>query len=381
MRSINIATSTIAYSNSVIWVGDNCTISISDPIYSVGLKVNITNQSTNKTKELIYISELKNLTLDISDTIRKLFVSGGTSFNIKVSVYTDGFYVSQFGFNTYCLDGKTLTSRKHGSTRTVYVYSQDDLAKVQFVFSGTGGLNVNGHNLPVVGTGRTTFDLRPYITHAGEYNLCYRYGIKTASVQQAESMQGINRSGDDVRTDVTSRVVITNVIPSTFSGVLSLQFSDIDDQPSVDEIKGGGVWNDEKVNLADFCIKLIYENVCDDFNVFKVRYFDTDGCMRYLAGKIDTETVNSKQKNYYHNDGSVYRNISRKKIETASDTVKVKYQDLRRDSYWSDILLAERIDFLNYNGEWMQCSIVTNKVTVNSDESDDVTLEFELWNY
>ena len=125
--------------NSTIWVGDNCTISISDPIYSVGLKVNITNQSTNKTKELIYISEIKNLTLDISDTIRKLFVSGGTSFNVKVSCYSGGFYTGQFGFNTYCLDGKTLTSRKHGSTRTVYVYSQDDLAKLGFVFSGTGG--------------------------------------------------------------------------------------------------------------------------------------------------------------------------------------------------------------------------------------------------
>lgn len=381
MRKTTVNTSEVTYPNSVIWVGDNCTISISDPIYSVGLKVNITNQSTNKTKELIYISEIKNLTLDISDTIRKLFVSGGTSFNIKVSCYTGGFYTGQFGFNTYCLDGKTLTSRKHGSTRTVYVYSQDDLAKVQFVFSGTGGLNVNGHNLPVVGTGRTSFDLRPYITHAGEYQLCYRYGIKTANVQQAESMQEINRSGDDVRMDVTSRVEITNVIPSTFSASVALQFSDIDSQPSVDEIKGGGVWNDEKVNLSDFCIKLVYENICDDFNVFKVRYFDTDGCMRYLAGKIDTETVNSKQKNYYHNDGSVYRNISRKKIETASDTVKVKYQDLRRDSYWSDILLADRIDFLNYSGQWMQCSIVTNKVTVNSYESDDVSLEFELWNY
>lgn len=381
MRKTTVNTSEVTYPNSVIWVGDNCTISISDPIYTVGLKVNITNQSTNKTKELIYISEIKNLTLDISDTIRKLFVSGGTSFNIKVSCYTGGFYNGQFGFNTYCLDGKTLTSRKHGSTRTIYVYSQDELAKVQFVFSGTGGLNVNGHNMPVVGTGRTTFDLRPYITHAGEYQLCYRYGIKTANVQQAESMQGINRSGDDVRTDVTSRVEITNVESSTFSASVALQFSDIDSQPSVDRINGGGVWNDEKVNLADFCIRLVYENICDNFNVFKVRYFDTDGTMRYLAGKIDTETVNSKQKNYYHNDGSVYRNISRKKIETASDTVKVKYQDLRRDSYWSDILLAERIDFLNYNGDWMQCSIVTNKVSVNSDESDDVTLEFELWNY
>lgn len=381
MRTTTVITSEVTYPNSTIWVGDNCTISISDPIYTVGLKVNITNQSTNKTKELIYISELKNLTLDISDTIRKLFVSGGTSFNIKVSVYTDGFYVSQFGFNTYCLDGKTLTSRKHGSTRTIYIYSPEELAKVQFLFSGTGGLNVNGHNMPVVGTGRTSFNLKPYITHAGEYNLCYRYGIKTASVQHADSMQGINRSGDDVRTDVTSRVEITNVIPSTFSASVALQFSDIDSQPSVDEIKGGGVWNDEKVNLSDFCIRLVYENICDNFNVFQVRYFDTDGCMRYLAGKIDTETFNSKQKNYYHNDGSVYRNISRKKIETASDTVKVKFADLMRNSYWSDILLADRIDFLNYSGAWVQCSIVTNKVSVNSDESDDVTLEFELWNY
>lgn len=364
MRTIDVNTVNVVYPNSTVWIGDNITISLSHNLYTVGAKIYITNISTLKTKELVYISELKNLSFDISDTVRKLFVSGGSDINVKVLVYTDGFYEGTFGFNMNVLDGKTLPQRKHGSTRTIYVYGQDDLYKTQIVFAGTGKLTINGNTIPVTGTGRNSFDLRSYITHSGEYWLCYKYGAKAKPDK-----------------DETLRIEITNVDESVRSAIVFLDYHSSDTQPVVDEIDGGDIWSDSKVNLADFCIRIIYQDPCDDFNFWKVRYFDTDGCMRYLGGKIDSETLESKQKNYYYSDNSVYKNLSRKHIEEASNTVKVNYPDLMRDSYWQDILLADRIDFLDYSNTWKQCSIATNKVTVNSDDSMDVQLEFEILKY
>lgn len=362
MRTYTTNGTTITYPDSNIWVGDNTPLSVSDPNYTVGAEIVVTNMATLKSKRLIHVSELKNLMFSLNDTIRSLFTYGGCDMNVKVVVYTDGFNNGSFGFNIKVLEGKTLPNRRHGSTQTVYAYSQDDLYKMSFVFAGSGQLSANGHSIPVVYSGYNSFDLRPYITQSGTYSLCYRYGAKGGGP------------------DTTTRVEITDVNNLTpFSGVANLKFSGIDYQPVQDEIKGGGIWNDEQINIADYCIDLVWDESCNDFNFFKVRYFDTDGCIRFLGGKIDNETINSKQNNYYRSDNYVYRNISRKHIQDLSGTVKVLYQDLKRNSYWSDILLADRIDFLNYNGEWLECSIATSKVTVKSDESDDVEIEYELY--
>lgn len=362
MRTTIINGTTVTYPDSAVWIGDNMTLSLSNQAYTVGAEIIVTNISSLKSKQLIHVSELRNLMFSLNDTIRSLFSYGGCDINVKVSVYKDGFYDNSFGFNIKVLEGKTLPNRKHGSTQTVYAYSHDDLYKMSFIFAGSGQLSANGHSIPVIGAGYNSFDLRSYITHSGTYSLCYRYGDKGGG------------------TDTTTKVEITDVNNIThFSSVVDLKFSGIDDQPEQDEIKGGGIWNDEQINIADYCIDLIWEESCNDFNFFKVRYFDTDGCMRFLGGKIDSETTNSKQDNYYRSDNSVYRNISRKHIKDLYGTVKVLYQDLKRNSYWSDILLADRIDFLNYDGNWIECSIVTSKVTVNSEDSDDVALEFELY--
>lgn len=362
MRVNLINGTTVTYPDSTVWIGDNMPVSLSNPTYTVGADIVVTNMASLKSKQLIHVSELKNLMFSLNDAVRSLFSYGGCDMNVKVSVYTDGFFDDSFGFNIKVLEGKTLPNRSHGSTQTVYAYSIDDLYKMSFIFAGTGQLSANGHSFPVVSPGYNSFDFRSYITHSGTYQLCYRYGAKGGGQ------------------DTTTRIEITDVNNITpFSAVTNLSFSDIDDQPSQDEIKGGGIWNDEQINLVDYCIDLVWEDSCDDFNFFKVRYFDTDGCLRYLGGKIESETTNSKQDNYYRSDNYVYRNISRKHFKDMSGTVKVVYPDLKRNSYWSDILLADRIDFLSYDGNWIECSLVTSKATVKSEDSEDVSLEFELY--
>lgn len=361
MRTIAISTTQVIYPDANCFVYDNSFISLSDSLYPVGCEVNITNLASNVTKTLKYTSELKNLTISLNDVIRKLHQSGGCTLGVKVKIYTDLFYTGGFAFEMNTLDGRTMPFRSHGSARTFYVYNQDELQKFQLFLAGSGALVVNGHNFPVISSGRNSFDLRSYITHSGDWQACYRYGVK----------------GGDGK-DYTSRVSITDIEPSCFSAVAFLEYSDIDLQPVEDNIKGGSAWADSKLNLADYCATISYQDWCSDFDFMELAYYDTDGVLRYLGGKIITETTNSKQKNYIGTRLSVYRDISQRYVEEANVTVKVGFSDIRRDAYPQDILLSPNVWFKNFAGDWLPCSISTNKIAVKSEETMDLELEIEL---
>ena len=364
MRTIAISTTQVTYPNSTVWTSDNIFISLSDDVYPVGCQISITNVSTLKTRTLTYISELKNLTLDIGDTVRLLSDESGSTINIKISVYTDQFFVGSFAFNIQTLCGRTLTSRSHGSARTFYVYSYDELYKFHLMLTGTGALRVNGgNNIPVTMSGRNSFNLQNYINSTGNYDLCYYMGVKGGGIGSK---------------DYVTSVDIVDVNPSVFSAVASLTFRELDPVPT-DPIKGGGIWEDSRIDLSRYCMKLIYDEPCSDFDFFEIRYWDTDGCMRYLGGKVASTTTTSKQKNYVGARNSVYRDISQRHIEEANETVKVLFSDIRRDAYFEDVLLSPHVYFKNYAGEWMPCSVADSKITIKSDEYSDLELQIETW--
>lgn len=365
MRTTTVNTVTVTFPNSTVFTADNIFISLSDATYPVGAEINVTNMSTLQTKTLVYVSELKNLTFDIGDTVRMLHREGGSSINVKVKVYTDMFYTGTFAFNMQTLDGRSLPQRSHGSARTFYVYSPDELNKFHLFLVGTGALTVDGgNNIPVTAGGRNSFNFSSTVTAFGEHSLCYAMGVK-----------GGGGSGESKS---YNNVEITNVEPSCFNAVASLDFHDLQPAPT-DPIKGGGVWNDSREDLARFCMKLIYDEACTDFDFFELMYWDTDGCVRYLGGKLQSETTQSKQKNFVGVRQSVYHDISQRHIEEASGTVKVAFSDLRRDSYYSDILLSPHVYFRNYNGDWLPCSIADSKITVKSEDYADLELNVELF--
>lgn len=365
MRTQQVNTVTVTYPNSTVFTADNIFISLSDTVYPVGAEISVTNMHTMQTKNLVYVSELKNLTFDIGDTVRMLHEEGGCSINVKVAVYTDMFYVGTFAFNMQTLDGRSLPQRSHGSARTFYIYDPAELYKFQMFLVGTGALRVNGgNNIPVTRSGRNSFNLQSTITTFGEHNLCYYMGVKGGG-------------GGDHK-DYVSGVEITNVEPSVFDAVVSLDYHDLDPIPS-DPIKGGGVWNDSREDLSRYCARLIYDEACSDFDFFELMYYDTDGCVRYLGGRLQSETIQSKQQNFVGVRQSVYHDISQKHLEEASGTVKVAFSDLRRDSYYQDILLSPHVYFRNYGGDWLPCSIADSKITVKSEDYADLELNVELF--
>lgn len=361
MRTYTNNSITIAYPDTTSYLYDNLFVKLEDASNNaIGAKIQVTDLASGRYRKLQYFGETPLLVFSLNDAIQSLYHDAIT-YNITVSVYINGVHSDDFGFDTDIMNGRTLPLRSHGSARTVYAYGEDDLRKVGFIFPASGSLSVNGHGIPIIASGYTSLDLRSYITEAGTYQLCFHAGAK----------------GDGGTSQTTVRIVnVGNIKP--FSAEVQLWFADTSgDVPSGD--KGGGVWKDDDYYLESYCINLIYEETCNDFNLFRTRYYDTDGIIRYLGGRIMEENIEASGENFYKMDTTtVIKNISRRYISDSADTVKVAYPDLRRDSYWTDILLSDRVWFLNYNNEWMECSIKTNKATATSEESMDVEIEYEI---
>lgn len=358
MREITIGGTKLTYPEETVWLDDNIYIKVTNiGGGNAGAKVVVTNMATGYYRKHTYISEMSDVVFDIRDTIRSLYTDNLT-FTVTVDMYSDNLFDGSFSFTLTTLDGKSIPGRPHGSTRTIYVYSPGDLYKVGFIFNNTGSFSVNDTSFPIIAKGLTQLNLTSTITETGVWNACFDSGAKGKGVE-------VKIAG------------VENISP--FGAMARLEFnSGGDDYP--DAGKGGGVWKDDEFDMDDYCIRIIYEEPCKDFDFFKVRYKDSDGITRFLGGRVVSEKTTSDGENVYRPNIDVpYRNLSRKFIKETASVVKVFYPMLRKDSYWSDILLADNIEFLDLNGNWLPCSLVTNSVEVNAEETQDVTLEFEIY--
>lgn len=361
MRTKNIGNIKLTYPNSTVWLGDNILLELQTMLASgpVGGKVTIRNAATGMSLVQAYLTEMKTLVFDIRDSVNSLYTDNLT-FNVNVDLYDDTLqiYGKSYSFKLTTLDGKSIPGRKHGSARTIYLYGPSDLIKVGLYFNNTGVLSINGTTFNVTTTGYHQFDLSSVITDTGVYQACFDSGIKpgipTAAIAGIEE---ITDKSAVLRIDIT-----TGKEDNETAG------------------KGGKLWNKDIFDFDEYCINFVYEEPCEDFDFFKVRYKDTDGIMRYLGGRVISDKTAAEGENYYRPSiEHTYRNLSRKHIKESSGTVKVFYSMLRRDSYWNDILLTEKIEFLDTNNQWLPCSLVTNSVEVNHNESQDVTLEYQLY--
>lgn len=361
MRTTNIGNITLTYPDPTVWLGDNILLELktSLPQGPVGGIVTVRNAGTGMTLVQRYISEMKSVVFDIRDSITSLYTDNLT-FNIKVDVYNDlyNLYAGSYSFNLTTLDGKSIPGRKHGSARTIYLYGPSDLIKVGFYFNNTGVIRINGRTFNVETPGLKQVNLSSVITESGVYQACFDSTTKSG-------IPTIVTTGVEEITD-KSAVVRINITTGE---------EDVETAG-----KGGQLWNKDIFDFNNYCVNLVYEEPCEDFDFFKVRYKDTDGIMRYLGGRVISDKTDADGENYYRPSiEHPYRDLPRKHIKEASGTVKVFYSMLHRDSYWYDILLAENIEFLDTNNNWLPCSLVTNSVEVNNNESQDVTLEYQLY--
>lgn len=367
MRTYTSGNITITYPDATCWLYDNLFIKVaSTNLVAVGASIVVTETATGRYRKLQYNSELNTIVFSLNDCFQSLY-QGGMTFNVVITPTLAGFNQPQLAFDLQVLQGRTLPGRAHGSARTMYFYDQTDLSKVGFIFPASGSLNVGGSHIAITSPGFRQLDLRPYVTTPGDYQFCFDAG-------------GKGGGGGDV-SDILSIVNVDNLTP--FAGRVILEWTDTSGDIPQNKSKGGGAFRDEEFEFEDYCLNIVYNELCPDgYNFFKVRYIDTDGIMRYLGGKVVEETVESKGTPYYSLDTTTpYNKLSRRYVTEAGRTVKVAFGELRRDSYWTDILLAPHVEFLDVNNEWHECSLKTTKASVTAEESADAELEFEIYAY
>lgn len=367
MREYSSGNLTITYPESTCWLYDNLPIQITATNgVPVGADIVVTNVANGQYRKLSYTSELSTLMFSLNDTFLSLY--NGRTYNVVVKPKISGVSAPQLAFDLDMLEGRTLPFRTHGSTRTVYIYREEDLNKIEFLFPATGSLSTPCGTIPIAYGGYKAINLSNCGLLSGSYNLCFDAGAKGGG--GSSSLDGI-----------VNVVNVDNITP--FSGRAILEWQDTSGDIPQNKSKGGGVWKDEELDYNDYCIELNYTETCDDgFNFFLVRYLDTDGLVRFLGGKVVEETTESKGNNFYNLDYQTpYNKLSKRFITNAAKTVKIGYGELRRDSFWGDILLSSRVEFLDVQGNWRECSVKTSKVAVSSNEEDDVELEYEIFNY
>ena len=321
MRTHNIVGTSIVitYPDPLIWLGDNNLVSVSSSNTNdkVGARVTVQNPQ-HDTLVLDYYSETNKLVFLLNDTLKNLFNDNLALWNVMVEAYANNSQASSFAFTIKVYRGKSFTDRSHASARVIYWNDRTELNKLQlFTYEG-GTATINGHN---------------YTLNAGITNL--------------------NLSNETIGETATIHISTTANQPTT-------------------PMYLGDMWMNTLTPSTSYDITLKHISICDGFAAIRLFYNDTDGCLRFIGGKITKEVDAAKGKNYYRITDK-YRNVPYRMTNETSKTLTVAYADIDNLAYLTDIMYSEEVWAVNYNGELVPVTITTNKLT-----SKDIINDYEI---
>lgn len=346
MRTNTISTTVITYPEDVIWLHDSNVIKL-DSQYKVGAQVIIT-EPTGNIKTLAYFSKLKSLLFTLDDALKALFTDNISAWNIRVLVYENGMLAGSFGFDVKVLNGKSFITRSHGMAQTIYVYSSDDLSKLTVYSPAAGEVAVGTWGFTCY-PGLNAYNLQSVITSEGEYSLCLNDSDSTPS-----HVNIVN----DIAVDPNSSVLYLSITPGTNPNAKT----------------GGDIWREEK-QIFPICHKIIYEERCDGFDFAELRYTDTDGCIRYLGGKLLNEQDNAEDAGWSTLNTDVWKHKPCRWIQSSDKVVKIGFTDIEKNAYPSDILYSDSIQLKIWDGTWQDVRLKTNSLDTTNDEYMDFELE------
>lgn len=347
----------ITYPDSTVWTKDSNIIKVerSNPSGNgVGASITVMNQSSLSLRTLKYVGSNPWIVFSLDDTLAAIYSEEGSStYTVSIQLYNNGTIEQTFSFSFRLLDGKSLPHRSHGAERTIYVYNHRELYKLEIWFPMSGFLYVNGTEFHV-NAGYNALYLMGTIVNAGTYHMCFYASSQVPTV------------------------VINSVEPVTPAGaVVNLGFNSRGGGWS-EGGKGGDIWKDNEYDTDNYCIDLVWVNLCDDkTNWVEFRYLNADGLRRYIAGRVLNENISSEGDNFYKLSlEDAYRNKPYRKLTGDSYVIKVGFEDIAKNAYLSDIAICENIEYLNYANNAMPCTFESGNVEVGKDESQDYELEF-----
>lgn len=306
----------LMYPEEVCFINDRNVITltyIASGEDTVGGVFTLTNQ-LGDTASLLYNSEQKNLTFNLLSTLKKLMHNDYYDVvTVSGSVICGETSDDITPFTLKCIDGRTLHSKPHNAERIIYYYDLEDLTGLEFLMLEGGTINFTQ-----VQSGVVKQNLSNYL---GDFNVNIVEGNTQRTVTVKKSVIG----GDNGY--------------STGCG---------------DEGEGVGVDN--------------------NFGILKLRYRNTDGCQRFLQGKITSRKRTVGQQDWRADE--LVRHTPNSMITSTTDEITVGFPDIERKSYAEDIMYSQLIEYQREDGEWEPCIIGGKSVTLNEWDTNEFEITF-----
>lgn len=346
MRISNIGNVSVEYPEQIVWKQDSTAVRVYG-VQNIGAQITIWNPM-QEFYVLEYYSDQNDLLFYLDDAIKALWDHNIGQWYCKVSAFSGSASAgTDLNFNFNVLDGKSFTSRSHGISSVIYVYSAEELHKLQ-VFSPQSGIATCGGYSSYVQYGLNQFMLDGVITTDGEYQLCLR---DSAQVPPAAYI-----TGDDAKSPYVSAITF-NVLSSPVNYTI-----------------GGDVFAENKV-IFPVCHNIIFADHCEDFDFGEIAYTDLDGMRRYLGGKVLEDTDDVKTESYFTSNTEVYDRVPNRYIISHEKVIKLIISDIHCDAYPHDLLYSQELEFRTWFGGWRSCSLKTSKFTRKDEELYDIELE------
>lgn len=346
MRTATIGNASVEYPDQIVWKQDSTAVKVSG-VQNIGAQITVFNPAQDY-YVLEYYSEQNELLFYLDDAIKALWSDNLSQWYCKVSVFSGTSPAgTDLNFNFNVLDGKSFTSRSHGISSVIYVYSAAELHKVQ-VFAPQAGQATCGAYSAYFQYGLNQFMLDTVITQSGEYQLCMN---DSNQVPPAAYI-----TGDDAKSPWVTAITF-DVLAAPVNYTL-----------------GGDVFAENKI-IFPICHKIIFEDHCEDYNFGEICYTDLDGMRRYLGGKIIEDNDDVKTESYFTSDTEVYNKLPNRYIIGHEKVIKLQLSDIEKGAYPHDLLYSQELSFRTWNGDWKSCSLKTSKFSRKDEDYYDIELE------
>lgn len=290
----------------------------------VGGVITLTNEQ-NETVTLSYVSELDYLVFPLMDSIRKLTNGKHATISVSGSVSNDG---TSYPFTTFSFiveQGRTLNSRPHGCTRTIYYNNDEDLSKIE-IYVPTAASAIVGSTYLSLDKGVNKLDLSG---RSGDFTIDISLSYSHSS-QIVEWFDSFHSKSDDPMTNIEYKI---NVI----------------------QYVGGSDCSDGQFTKSG--------------NMGKLTYTDIDGCDRHLFGKVTSIKKSSKQNEYRNN--TLIMNEPLSLVGDCTEEITITFDDIDFFSYPTDIQLSTDVRYVNGGGVSVPCVLSTNSLEMTDGNYND----------
>lgn len=348
----NVGAVTVNYPDLNTFLFDNNYIEVILPRENMEVRYSFYNTNTSTSLgNFTYRTPFKRLKISLNNVFNYMTARyDESSYSINMVIYIPEYsdvnpLFPSLSFNV--LKGTSYTDRTHG-TLYFYLYGNDDPSQTEIYFPVNGTITIDGLYTQNVEAGKRIVDLSN-ITDEGKHKINFVTSSFAPSVE-ITSFDPINEY--DFTTNI-NYIENDGNLPFTYIGDLLKK---------------------DLQTLDNYNIYFDIVNTCDN-DIFEIKYFDADGCIRYLAGKITQITSSANQKNLLY-EQDIYDNIPNYVYNGEQKDVTVVFDNINHDAHIEDLLQSISIWYLNNDFQWFKCQLSTKNI--KNIENSDYELTFTI---